>query len=112
MQEYYTFSIVISNIFGKKRNIIVTFQSVQLPEQPKTLEDLGCFDLKMFRNCLIRIEIITDSHIFRIWQHKLCATLSASVNISYRLPIKVYLITGTARGKIFGIKCQPVVKTI
>ena len=48
----------------------------------------------------------------RIWQHKLCATLSASVNISYRLPIKVYLITGTARGKIFGIKCQPVVKTI
>jgi hypothetical protein len=26
----------------------------------------------------------------RIWQHKLCATLSASVNINYHLPIKVY----------------------
>ena len=26
----------------------------------------------------------------RIWQHKLCATLFASVNINYRLPIKVY----------------------
>ena len=26
----------------------------------------------------------------QIWQHKLCATLSASVNINYRLPIKVY----------------------
>jgi hypothetical protein len=26
----------------------------------------------------------------RIWQHKLCATLSANVNINYRLPIKVY----------------------
>jgi hypothetical protein len=26
----------------------------------------------------------------RIWQHKLCATLSADVNINYRLPIKVY----------------------
>jgi hypothetical protein len=25
----------------------------------------------------------------RIWQHKLCATLSANVNINYRLPIKV-----------------------
>jgi hypothetical protein len=25
-----------------------------------------------------------------IWQHKLCATLSANVNINYRLPIKVY----------------------
>ena len=25
----------------------------------------------------------------RIWQHQLCATLSANVNINYRLPIKV-----------------------
>ena len=25
----------------------------------------------------------------RIWQHELCATLSAKVNINYRLPIKV-----------------------
>ena len=24
------------------------------------------------------------------WQHKLCATLSANVNINYRLPVKVY----------------------
>ena len=48
----------------KKRNIIVTFQSGQLTEQPKTLDDLGRFDLKMFRNCPIRIEIITGSHIF------------------------------------------------
>jgi hypothetical protein len=26
----------------------------------------------------------------RIWQHTLCVTFSASVNINYRLPIKVY----------------------
>ena len=26
----------------------------------------------------------------RIWQHKLCATYSANVNINNRLPIKVY----------------------
>ena len=26
----------------------------------------------------------------RIWHHKLCATLSSSVNIDYRLPIEVY----------------------
>jgi hypothetical protein len=25
----------------------------------------------------------------RIWQNKLCATFSASVNINYRLPIKI-----------------------
>jgi hypothetical protein len=48
----------------KKRNIIVTFQSGQLTEQPKTLDDIGRFDLKMFHNCPIRIEIITGSHIF------------------------------------------------
>ena len=48
----------------KKRNIIATFQSGQLAEQPKTLDDLGRFDLKIFRNCPIRIEIITGSHIF------------------------------------------------
>ena len=33
----------------------------------------------------------------RIWQHKLCATLSASVNINYRLPIKVYYRICTLR---------------
>jgi hypothetical protein len=27
---------------------------------------------------------------FRIWQHKLCTTLSASVITNYRLPIKAY----------------------
>ena len=48
----------------KKQNIIVTFQSGQLTEQPITLDDLGRFNLKMFRNCPIRIEIITGSHIF------------------------------------------------
>jgi hypothetical protein len=26
----------------------------------------------------------------RIWQHKLCATVSTDVNKNYRLPIKVY----------------------
>jgi hypothetical protein len=33
----------------------------------------------------------------RIWQHKFCATLSASVNINYRLPIKVYYRICTLR---------------
>ena len=28
----------------------------------------------------------------RIWQHKLCATLSANVNINYRFPIQVYYV--------------------
>ena len=63
--------MALKHLFGcdfkhlwKKRNVIVTFQSGQLTEQPKALDDLGCFDLKMFRNCPIRIEIITGSHIF------------------------------------------------
>ena len=33
----------------------------------------------------------------RIWQHKLCAILSASVNINYYLPIKVYYRICTLR---------------
>ena len=33
----------------------------------------------------------------RIRQHKLCATLSASANINYRLPIKVYYCICTLR---------------
>ena len=33
----------------------------------------------------------------RIGQHKLCATLSANVNINYRLPIKVYYRICTLR---------------
>jgi hypothetical protein len=55
----------------KNKKYHAVFQPGQLTEQPKTLDDLGRFDLKMFRNCPIRIKIIT------------------------------------ARGKIFGIKCQP-----
>ena len=33
----------------------------------------------------------------RIWQHKLCSTLSVNVNINYRLPIKVYYRICTLR---------------
>jgi hypothetical protein len=33
----------------------------------------------------------------RIWQHKLCATFSASENINYCLPIKVYYRICTLR---------------
>ena len=33
----------------------------------------------------------------RIWQHKLCATLSANVIINYRFPIKVYYHFCTVR---------------
>ena len=33
----------------------------------------------------------------RIWQHQLCATLSANVNIYYHLPIKAYYRIGTLR---------------
>ena len=33
----------------------------------------------------------------RIWQHKLCVTLSANVNINHRLPIKVYYNICTLR---------------
>jgi hypothetical protein len=80
----------------KKWNIIVTFQPGQLMVQPKTLDDLGRFDLKMFRNCPIRLPVAIYLYCF---YHGLAL-------YAFILPL------ATARGKIFGIKCQPVVKTI
>ena len=35
----------------------------------------------------VHVDVLSSA---RIWQHKLCATLFANVNINYRLPIKVY----------------------
>ena len=46
------------------RNIILIFQSGQITEQPKTLNDLDGYNLKFFRYGPIRIKIITCSHIF------------------------------------------------
>ena len=37
----------------------------------------------------------------RIWQHTLCATLSANININYRLPIKVYYRICTFRHTLY-----------
>jgi len=42
----------------------------------------------------VHVDEITSA---RIWQHKLCATLSVSVNINYRLPIKAYYRMCTLR---------------
>ena len=40
---------------------------------------------------------IDELSFARIWQHNLCATLSANVNINYRLPIKVHYHICTLR---------------
>jgi hypothetical protein len=75
----------------KKRNAIVTFQSGRLTEQPKTLDDLGRFNLKMFRNCPIRIEIITGSNIFILFSQR----------------VVTLCLHFTSRGKIFRISANP-----
>jgi hypothetical protein len=61
----------------------------------------------IYRLCIILLAHVTDFPVVnlhvdelssaRIWQHKLCATLSANVNINYRLPIKVYYRICTLR---------------
>ena len=50
----------------------------------------------------IRLTFVVNVHVdelssARIWQHKLCTTLSPNWNIKYRLPIKVYYRICTAR---------------
>ena len=68
----------------KTRNIIVTFQSGQLTEQSQTLDDLGRFDLKMYRICHIRIETITPTcHIFILLLLRV-VTLCLHFNPRYR----------------------------
>ena len=63
------------------------------------------------KRAIYRLDIISLAHVTdfpvvnvhvdelsaRIWQQKLCATLSANVNIDYRLPIKVYYCICTLR---------------
>ena len=51
---------------------------------------------------LIRICAGECDELFH-WQHKLCATYSANVNINYRLPIKVYYTFCTLRNIIIEI---------
>ena len=52
---------------------------------------------------VVNVHVDELSHA-RIWQHKLCATLSANVDINYRLPIKVYYRICTLRHIRIGIK--------
>jgi len=57
-----TFSVVISNIFGKKTeyycNISVGSINGTAKKKPNKLEDIDHFDLKFYPNCHIRIEMI------------------------------------------------------
>ena len=43
------------------------------------------------------VNVHVDELSARIWQYKLCVTLSASVNINYHLPIKVFYRICTLR---------------
>jgi hypothetical protein len=68
-------NVVIHEHQFKRKGKYYKFHFVKAAEQPKKMDDLGCFDLKMFRNCPIRIEIITGSHIFILflpWVVTLC----------------------------------------
>ena len=64
--------------------------------QPKTLDDLGCFYLKMFRNCPIRIEKLPEA----IYLYLYCFYHGLSL-------YAFILLLATARGKIFGISASP-----
>ena len=45
---------------------------------------------------VVKVHVVELSSA-RIWQHKLCATLSANVNINYSLSIKAYYRICTVR---------------
>ena len=68
-------------------------------KQPKTLDGLDGFDLTLFRNCPIRIEILPVAIYLNCFYDRL-------------VPYVFILYLVTSCGQIFGIKCQPVIKTI
>ena len=59
---------------------------ISLPHAPVRLTDFH-------RKCIHVDELLSA----RIWQHKLCATYSANLNINNRLPIKLYYHICTRR---------------
>jgi hypothetical protein len=49
----------------------------------------------LWKKCIVTLQVnvhVDELSSARIWQHKLCAILSANININYRLPIKVHYV--------------------
>ena len=67
----------------------------------------------LWKKCIVTPQVnvhVDELSSARIWQHKLCAILSANVNINYRLPIKVHyrictLLTYQNRNKSWKPEC-------
>ena len=60
----------------------------------------GCInttDFPVVKIYVTDFPVVKVDELFRIWQHKLCATLSANVNKNYLLPIKIYYRICTVR---------------
>jgi hypothetical protein len=72
-------------LFGNKR-VIYRLGSTSLAHAPMHVTDFSVVN--------VHVDELSSA---RIWQHKFCATLSANVNINYRLPIKVYYRICTIR---------------
>jgi hypothetical protein len=68
------------------KRAIYRFGIISLAQAPLLVTDFSVVN--------VHVEELSSA---RIWQHKLCATFSASVNINYRLPIKVYYRICTLR---------------
>ena len=68
------------------KRAIYRFGIISLAQAPLLVTDFSVVN--------VHVEELSSA---RIWQHKLCATFSASININYRLPIKVYYRICTLR---------------
>jgi hypothetical protein len=103
---------------GMLQDFTASHTKMQEKDKANILKQISNFNSNMtsfFRfvnkRAIYRLDIISLAHVTdfpvvnvhvdelsaRIWQQKLCATLSANVNIDYRLPIKVYYRICTLR---------------
>ena len=83
--KYYSSNMMSFFRFRNKR-VIYGLAIISLAHAPMHVTDFPIIN--------VHVDELSSA---RIWQHKLCATFSASVNINYRLPIKVYYRICTLR---------------
>jgi hypothetical protein len=63
------------------------WQILVFSPEPEARDKIYYYPVTDFPVVNVRVDKLSSA---RIWQHQLCTTLSANVNINYRLPIKAY----------------------
>jgi hypothetical protein len=81
-------------VFIQSQRRVIKFTNIRQPMLKRKTHSHAPVHVTDFPVANVHVDELSSA---RIWQHKLCATLSANVNINYRLPVKVYYRICTLR---------------